>query len=163
MMISLASIFDQNVWSVLPEPLIQEWTNQHRTLDQKLKDGIVQLKAENSSIKEEKTQLDAKVKALTEENEKLKMELAAGPWSVVNNMELLLKGLETRLNANAVKQETTLRQSNTTVVESINKNSKTRQDSTRQYKTALLHPSRLSRHTQKILSKGSKRFIVCKL
>jgi hypothetical protein len=159
-MISLASIFDQNVWSVLPEPLIQEWTNQHRTLDQKLKDGIVQLKAENSSIKEEKTQLDAKVKALIEENEKLKMELAAGPWSVVNNMELLLKGLETRLNANAVKQETTLRQSNTTVVESINKISK---NTPRQYKTALLHPSRLSRHTQKILSKGSKRFIVCKL
>ncbi|CCX12479.1 Protein of unknown function [Pyronema omphalodes CBS 100304] len=62
-MTSLESIFAQNALSVLPTPLIQEWTDQLRNLDWKLREEIEQLK-------EEKTQLDAKVKALIEENEK---------------------------------------------------------------------------------------------
>lgn len=41
--------------------------------------------------------------------------------SEVNNMEVLLKGLETRLNANMVKQETAHRQSNITLRKSIKK------------------------------------------
>jgi hypothetical protein len=104
----LASILDQNVLSMLPEPLIQKWNDQLQNLDQKLSNTIVQLRTEDSIIK---AQLDAKVKALTEENEKLKTELAAGSaLSVVNNVEHLLKGLETRLN-----------QSSITLGESINK------------------------------------------
>jgi hypothetical protein len=102
----LASILDQNVLSMLPEPLIQKWNDQLQNLDQELSNTIVQLKTEDSIIK---AQLDAKVKALTDE--KLKTELAArSAVSVVNNVEHLLKGLETRLN-----------QSNITLGESINK------------------------------------------
>ncbi|CCX04267.1 Protein of unknown function [Pyronema omphalodes CBS 100304] len=107
----LASILDQNVLSMLPEPVIKEWNDQLRNLDRKLSNAIVQLKTEDSIIKKEKTQLHAMVKALTEENEKLKIELATGSAvSVVKNVEHLLKGLETRLN-----------QSNITLGESINK------------------------------------------
>jgi predicted nuclease with TOPRIM domain len=125
--------FGLSALSLLPEEQLQEWFDLFRNLDRKHSEEIKQLKDENSIIKEEKTQLDAKVKALTEENEKLKTELAAGHVSAVNNMELLLKGLETRLNANAAKQEISLQQSNTTLVEYINKNfeahTKTVQDS----------------------------------
>ncbi|CCX06299.1 hypothetical protein FPQ18DRAFT_388000 [Pyronema domesticum] len=134
-MTSMESIFSfgLSALSVLPEEQLQEWFDLFRNLDRKHSDEIKQLKAENSIIKEEKTQLDTKVKALTEENEKLKTELAAGSVSVVNNVELLLKGLETRLNANAVKQVTALQQSNATLVEYMNKNfeahTKTVQDS----------------------------------
>jgi chromosome segregation ATPase len=118
-MTSLESIFGLYAFSVLPKEQVAEWLDQFRNLDRKHSDEIKQLKAEISIIKEEKTQLDAKVKALSEENEKLKTELAAGPVSVVNNMELLLKGLETRLNATAIKQETALQQSNITLGKSF--------------------------------------------
>jgi hypothetical protein len=91
-------------------------------LDQKHRDEIEKLKAENKNQLDAKVnQLEAKAKALSEENEKLKTELATGSTvAVVNNMELLLKGLESRLNAKALKQETALQKSNI-ILESINK------------------------------------------
>jgi seryl-tRNA synthetase len=111
-MASLESVFSENASSVLPQHLIREWTDKLRNLDQKHRDEIESLKAKTN-------QLEAKVKALTEENEKLKTELATGSAvAAVNNMELLLKGLETRLNEKA--QNTALQQSNI-ILESINK------------------------------------------
>jgi outer membrane murein-binding lipoprotein Lpp len=134
-MVSLESGFSDNASSVIPQPLIREWTDQLRNLDQKYRDGIETMKAMTIAFSREKNQLEAKanqledkvnqleskVKAASEENEKLKTELATGSAvAVVNNMELLLKGLETRLNEKALTQNTALQKSNI-ILESINK------------------------------------------
>ncbi|KAI5817731.1 hypothetical protein BZA77DRAFT_386674 [Pyronema omphalodes] len=118
-MSSLELIFGLHAFSVLPKDQVVEWLDQFRKLDLKHTEETKRLKAEISMIKEENIKLVTKVKALTEENEKLQTELAKDPVSVDNKMEVLLKGLETRLNETAEKRETALRESNITIEKSI--------------------------------------------
>jgi uncharacterized protein (DUF3084 family) len=84
-MVSPVAVFSEKASSMLLQPLIREHTDQLRNLDQKHRDKRENLKAQNIAVYAEKhqleaksNQLEAKVKALTEENEKLKTELATG-------------------------------------------------------------------------------------
>ncbi|KAI5809306.1 hypothetical protein BZA77DRAFT_361755 [Pyronema omphalodes] len=122
-MASLESIFSKNASQVLPPDLVREWTNEFRNMDQKYRDEIKSLKAKNN-------QLEAKVKALTEENEKMKTELAKdSAVEAVKNMEVLLKELETRLSE---KVQSTVQQS-TIILESINKKHEDTENRMRQH------------------------------
>jgi vacuolar-type H+-ATPase subunit I/STV1 len=135
-MASPATVFSENASSMLLQPLIREYTDQLRNQEQKHRDEIENLKVKNIAVNgqlEAKTnQLEAKVNALTEENEKLKTELATGSTAAMaNNMDLFLKGLKT-LNAKALKQETALESINKPLEDNENKtqqHTKTVQDS----------------------------------
>ncbi|KAI5799626.1 hypothetical protein FPQ18DRAFT_301991 [Pyronema domesticum] len=140
-MASLASVSSENASSVLLQALIREWTDQIRNLDQKHRDEIENLKAEKKNQLDAKVyQLEAKARALSKENEKLKTELATGSAvAVVNNMELLLKGLESRLNEKALKQETALQKSNI-ILESVNQKLEDNENKMQQH-TMIVHDS----------------------
>jgi vacuolar-type H+-ATPase subunit I/STV1 len=135
-MASPATVFSENASSMLLQPLIREYTDQLRNQEQKHRDEIENLKvkniAVNGQLEAKANQLEAKVKALTEENEKLKTELATGSTAAMaNNMDLFLKGLKT-LNAKPLKQETALESINKTLEDNENKtqqHTKTVQDS----------------------------------
>ncbi|KAI5782801.1 hypothetical protein FPQ18DRAFT_420967 [Pyronema domesticum] len=115
-MVWLEPGFSQHASSVIPQPLIREWTDELRNLDQKYRDGIENLKAMTIAFSGEKNQLEAKatqledkvnqleskVKALSEENEKLKTELATGSVVAVN---IILESINKKLKDNEKKMQ----------------------------------------------------------